>query len=129
MIRQSAAVLFFVFAYSAFGALSVRDCGVREGLFGVDVRANTEAIAKAVERCAAESPIACLAAVHTAAATRNFMALELHSVDVPWWGDLVKPALSYKGGFIKVPMKPGLGIDELNEKLIKKQACADFPPP
>ena len=77
----------------------------------------------------AESPIACLAAVHTAAATRNFMALELHSVDVPWWGDLVKPALSYKGGFIKVPTKPGLGIDELNEKLIKKQACADFPPP
>ena len=77
----------------------------------------------------AESPIACLAAVHVAAATRNFMALELHSVDVPWWGDLVKPALSYKGGFIKVPTKPGLGIDELNEKLIKKQAGADFPPP
>ena len=77
----------------------------------------------------AESPIACLAAVHVAAATRNFMALELHSVDVPWWGELVKPALSYKGGFIKVPDRPGLGIDELNEKLIKKQACADFPPP
>ncbi|MBO7684730.1 MAG: mandelate racemase/muconate lactonizing enzyme family protein, partial [Kiritimatiellae bacterium] len=77
----------------------------------------------------AESPIACLAAVHVAAATRNFMALELHSVDVPWWGDLVKPALSYAGGFIKVPTKPGLGIDELNEKLIKKQACKDFPPP
>jgi L-alanine-DL-glutamate epimerase-like enolase superfamily enzyme len=77
----------------------------------------------------AESPIACMAAVHVAAATRNFMALELHSVDVPWWGDLVKPALSYKGGFIEVPNKLGLGIDELNEKLIKKQACADFPPP
>jgi len=27
------------------------------------------------------------------------------------------------------PAKPGLGIDELNEKLIKRQACADFPPP
>ena len=77
----------------------------------------------------AESPIACMAAVHVAAATRNFMALELHSVDVPWWGDLVKPALRYDGGFIEVPNKPGLGIDELNEKLIKKQACVDFPPP
>ena len=75
----------------------------------------------------AESPIACLAAVHVAAATRNFMSLELHSVDVPWWGDLVKPALSYKGGFIKVPTKPGLGIDELNEKLIEKHICKDFP--
>jgi L-alanine-DL-glutamate epimerase-like enolase superfamily enzyme len=77
----------------------------------------------------AESPLACLAAVHVAAATRSFMALELHSVDVPWWGDLVKPALSYEGGFIKVPERPGLGIDELNEKLIRKHACADFPPP
>ncbi len=50
-------------------------------------------------------------------------------MDVPWWGDLVKPALSYEGGFIKVPDRPGLGIDELNEKLIKRQSCADFPPP
>jgi hypothetical protein len=48
---------------------------------------------------------------------------------VPWWGDLVKPALRYEGGFIEVPNKPGLGIDELNEKLIKKQACKDFPAP
>ena len=70
----------------------------------------------------------CMAAVRVVAATRNFMALELHSVDVPWWGDLVKPALSYKGGFIKVPDRPGLGIDELNEKLVAKHLCKDFPP-
>lgn len=55
MIRQSIAVLFVVFAYNAFGALNVRDCGVKEGLFGIDVRANTEAIRSAVERCAAQS--------------------------------------------------------------------------
>lgn len=55
MIRRSIAVLFFVFAYSAFGSLNVRDCGVKEGLFGIDVRANTEAIRSAVERCAAEA--------------------------------------------------------------------------
>ena len=55
MIRRSIAVLFFVFAHDVFGALNVRDCGVKEGLFGIDVKANTEAIAKAVERCAAES--------------------------------------------------------------------------
>jgi L-alanine-DL-glutamate epimerase-like enolase superfamily enzyme len=64
-----------------------------------------------------------------AAATRNFMSLELHSVDVPWWGELVMPALSYEGGFIKVPDRPGLGIDGLNERLIKRQSCADVPPP
>ena len=55
MIRRSILVLFFGFAYNAFGALNVRDCGVKEGLFGIDVRANTEAIRSAVERCAAQS--------------------------------------------------------------------------
>ena len=75
----------------------------------------------------AESPVACLAAVHVAAATRNFMALELHSVDVPWWGELVNPALKYDGGFITVPDAPGLGIESLNEELIKRQLHPDFP--
>ncbi len=77
----------------------------------------------------AESPIACMAAVHVAAATRNFMALELHSVDVPWWGELVNPVLKYDGGFIDVPDAPGLGIESLNEELIAEKAHADFPEP
>ena len=75
----------------------------------------------------AESPIGCLAAVHVAAATRNFMALELHSVDVPWWGELVDPALRYDGGFIDVPDAPGLGIESLNEELIARQLHPAFP--
>lgn len=75
----------------------------------------------------AESPIACLAAVHVAAATRNFMALELHSIDVPWWGDLVNPALRYDNGRIIVPDTPGLGIEALNEELIKEHLHPDFP--
>jgi len=75
----------------------------------------------------AESPIACLAAVHVAAATRNFMALELHSIDVPWWGDLVKPALRFDHGRIVVPDTPGLGIESLNEELIKEHLHCDFP--
>lgn len=75
----------------------------------------------------AESPIACMAAVHVAAATRNFMALELHSVDVPWWGELVCPALRYDGGYIEVPNTPGLGIESLNEELIREKLHPDFP--
>jgi len=35
------------------------------------------------------SPISFLACVHCAAATENFLVLENHSVDIPWWGDLV----------------------------------------
>ena len=77
----------------------------------------------------AESPIGCLAAVHVAAATRNFMSLELHSVDIPWWGELVKPALKCEKGFITVPDAPGLGIEALNEELIASHAHKDFPEP
>ena len=75
----------------------------------------------------AESPIACMAAVHVAAATRNFMALEVHSVDVPWWADLVVPRLEIRDGYIAVPDKPGLGIDGLNEELIAEKLHGDFP--
>ena len=61
----------------------------------------------------AESPIACLAAVHSVAATENFLALEFHSADIPWWDDIAngftKPLI--QNGFITVPDKPGLGIE------------------
>ena len=40
----------------------------------------------------AGSPISFMANVHCAAATENFLALEHHSLDVPWWGDLVTPS-------------------------------------
>lgn len=77
----------------------------------------------------AESPIACMAAVHVAAATRNFLALEVHSVDIPWWEDLVHgpPKPLIKNGHIQVPNTPGLGIEALNEALIKEKLHADFP--
>ncbi len=77
----------------------------------------------------AESPIACMAAVHVAAATRNFTALEVHSVDVPWWDSLVNglPKPLINKGYIHVPDAPGLGIESLNEELIKEKLHDDFP--
>jgi L-alanine-DL-glutamate epimerase-like enolase superfamily enzyme len=69
----------------------------------------------------AGTPISCMANVHCAAATENFLVLENHSVDVPWWSDLVegvdKPIV--QKGFINVPDKPGLGIT-LNEAVVKQ---------
>jgi L-alanine-DL-glutamate epimerase-like enolase superfamily enzyme len=69
----------------------------------------------------AGTPIGALASVHCAAATENFLACENHSLDVPWWQDLVdgieKPIINK--GFIKVPDKPGLGIT-LNEEVAKQ---------
>jgi L-alanine-DL-glutamate epimerase-like enolase superfamily enzyme len=62
-----------------------------------------------------------MANVHCAAATENFVALEHHSLDIPWWEDLVtgidKPI--FNKGFVKVPEKPGLGV-ELNEAVVKQ---------
>jgi L-alanine-DL-glutamate epimerase-like enolase superfamily enzyme len=71
----------------------------------------------------AGSPICFMANVHCAAATQNFLALEHHSVDNPWWGNLVKmvgtqPIITK--GFANVPLDaPGLGI-ELNDEEVKK---------
>jgi L-alanine-DL-glutamate epimerase-like enolase superfamily enzyme len=69
----------------------------------------------------AHTPIGAMASVHCAAATENFLVLENHAVDMPYWGDLVdgieKPIVNK--GFITVPEKPGLGIT-LNEKACKE---------
>lgn len=69
----------------------------------------------------AGTPVANAASVHCAAATRNFLALENHSLDVPWWQDLVdgpvKPIIS--DGYITVPEAPGLGVT-LNEDVCRQ---------
>ncbi len=69
----------------------------------------------------AGTPVSFMANVHCAAATENFLALEHHSNDVPWWEDMVtgidKPIIDK--GFANVPTKPGLGI-ELNPDEIKQ---------
>jgi L-alanine-DL-glutamate epimerase-like enolase superfamily enzyme len=69
----------------------------------------------------AGTPVSCMANVHCAAATENFLVLENHSVDIPWWNDLVegveKPIV--KDGFITVPDTPGLGVT-LNEDVVRE---------
>lgn len=77
----------------------------------------------------AESPIACLAAVQTAAAMHNVLALEFHSVDVPWWSDMVTgvPHPLCENGFIKVSEKPGIGFDDLNEEVLRAHINPNIP--
>jgi len=68
----------------------------------------------------AGSPVSFMANVHCAAATENFVALEHHSVDVPWWEDMVhghKPL--FDKGFATVPDTPGLGVT-LNDDVVKQ---------
>ncbi len=73
----------------------------------------------------AESPIGFMAAIHAAAAIRNILAVEFHSVDHPEWFNLVNPTIKLENGFMKVPDAPGLGIESLNEELIEKFKKAD----
>ena len=70
----------------------------------------------------AGSPVSFLANIHCAAATENFYVLENHSVDLPWWEDLIdgidKPMIV--DGYAPVPEAPGLGFGELNEEAIRE---------
>ena len=77
----------------------------------------------------AESPIACMAAIQTAAAIQNVLAVEYHSVDCKWWNDIAvgidNPLI--EDGFARVSDKPGLGIDELNEALLAEHMHVKYP--
>jgi len=76
----------------------------------------------------AGTPISFMAGVHCAAATQNFLALEHHSIDLPWWESLVKTTDGRKlitKGFANVPLTaPGLGV-ELNEDIVKEHLHPD----
>jgi L-alanine-DL-glutamate epimerase-like enolase superfamily enzyme len=69
------------------------------------------------------SPVGTLAAAHFCAAIPNFLALEFHASDVPFWNDLIEGQATpiIQNGFVAVPEKPGLGIS-LNEDVARKYA-------
>ena len=77
----------------------------------------------------AESPVSAYACVHSVAATQNFYVLENHSVDVPWWDDMVigAPEKIVENGFIAVPDKPGLGVDDYNDEVIREHLHPAYP--
>ncbi len=66
------------------------------------------------------SPVGTLACAHVAATIPDFLAVEWHSVDVPWWADTVRyEGTILENGFIKLPSQPGLGV-ELNDEVCRK---------
>jgi L-alanine-DL-glutamate epimerase-like enolase superfamily enzyme len=71
----------------------------------------------------AGSPVSFFANIHVAAATENFYVLENHSVDLPWWENLVegcaKPMIV--DGYTAVPEAPGLGFGELVEEALRER--------
>ena len=77
----------------------------------------------------AESPVACMAAVHAAAAMNHVLAMEYHSVDVPWWQDMVTglPKPLIRNGFIQVPDGPGLGFEDIDEEVVRAHINPNIP--
>ncbi|PSR20404.1 MAG: hypothetical protein C7B45_15060 [Sulfobacillus acidophilus] len=72
------------------------------------------------------SPIGLMASAHVCAAIPNFVALEFHGQDVPFWEDLAQGSeLVIDGGYV-TPKGPGLGID-LNERVAREYAKAGEP--
>jgi L-alanine-DL-glutamate epimerase-like enolase superfamily enzyme len=75
----------------------------------------------------AGTPVSTMAAVHCAAATENFIALEHHFTNLPFWSDLIDglPKPIIQDGFIPVPEGPGLGFvmneDALREHLLPEE--------
>jgi len=67
------------------------------------------------------SPIGTMGGVHLCAATPNLLALEWHAASVPFFDDLVKngDGPMIRDGKVKVPDRPGLGI-ELDEDVAYK---------
>lgn len=64
-------------------------------------------------------PVANAASLQLAACTPNFYILEIMANDVPWRSEITNEDLVYEDGCIKIPDKPGLGI-ELNEEAVLK---------
>lgn len=91
--------------------------------------ANEQGVGMAIHM--AESPIACLAAAHVAAAVENFIALEYHSVGIDWWDDIIisskLPKPLVQNGFITITDAPGLGIEDLNDEVLAQHLHPDIP--
>ncbi|MFC1551422.1 mandelate racemase/muconate lactonizing enzyme family protein [Candidatus Latescibacterota bacterium] len=74
----------------------------------------------------AGSPIGAMAGIHCAATLNDFISMENHAMDIPWWSDLVsgidKPMIV--DGHYTVPETPGLGV-ELIEAVAKEYLRED----
>lgn len=65
------------------------------------------------------SPLGMMAACHVMASVPNFLLLEFHAREVPWWEELCEGDKPFvQGGWMCLSERPGLGI-ELNDKVAR----------
>jgi gluconate/galactonate dehydratase len=74
------------------------------------------------------SPVGTMASAQVAAAIPNALAVEFHSYELDWWGDLVEEDL-IADGRIDVPERPGLGVtldlDAVGNHLVEGETLFD----
>jgi len=65
------------------------------------------------------SPLGMMAACHVMAAVPNFLMLEFHGREIPWWSDLCQGDRPFiQDGFMPVSDRPGIGV-ELNDDVAR----------
>ncbi|PSP85657.1 enolase [Halobacteriales archaeon QS_1_68_17] len=74
------------------------------------------------------SPVATMASAHVGTSIPNALAVEFHSYELPWWGDLVEEPVIDEG-YIEIPERPGLGVtldpDVVAEHLVDGEELFD----
>jgi len=74
------------------------------------------------------SPVGTMASAHVGAAIPNSMAVEYHSYELGWWGDLVEETV-IEDGYITIPERPGLGVtldmDAVAEHMVDGETMFD----
>jgi galactonate dehydratase len=72
------------------------------------------------------SPLTTLVSANVCATVPNFYILEFDVDDAPWRDDLLTHPFEIKDGHLKLPTRPGLGSDLIEEELLKHPA-RDYP--
>src|SRR6056297_119956 len=74
------------------------------------------------------SPLGTVAGAHVSATIPNFLCMEWHARDVPWWNEMAERTAGsgpiLEDGHIDVPEGPGLGV-ELNRELCEQYLTDD----
>lgn len=65
------------------------------------------------------SPMTSLVSANVCATVPNFFILEFDVDDAPWRDDLMTHPLQVENGYLKIPERPGLGSDLIEEQLLK----------
>ncbi len=94
----------------------VKHCGGLLELTRIAAVAERDGVAVAPHN--PSGPVSTAASVQVCAVVKNFRLLEFQWGEAAWRHDVVTPPERFENGSIRVPERPGLGI-ELNEKVVR----------